>query len=348
MKVLLELLGDAARALSNLEDAGELRPESREKLKRALNRIVREGEGLLEAIEEADESGARRETSGGELVDRALAAMARDQHAKAEAILERGIEKHPDDVELFNHLGLARWERGEIRAAESAYRRAMEVGLECAERAGPNRCREPSGEYLRALEGRALCLYRLEHFDAAFDLFRALGSLAPAKYGGCHYLAGEIRHLQGRPAEAAECYERSPEEPSVHYNLGLARYEVGEREAAVRVLVRGFAANPYIAASLLDRDLEEYSGPGGYLGTATYAAEFLEASSELWERSPGAVRFLERCFEHPAVRDFLGGAGDRRETEGVDRQERESGCEGAHRASRGIEGVVREVVGRLE
>lgn len=348
MKVLLELLGDAAHALSKLDGVDELRPKSRGKLRSVLERIADESSELLADLEEAERVEESDDGERGDLLERALAALAREKHGEAESILRRGLEEGSTDIELLNHLGLACWEQGKLGAAESAYGRAMEVGLEELERTGDNRCSHPSSEYLRAVEGRALCLYRLEAFDRAVALFETLGSVAPDQYAGCYYLAGEIRHLQGEAAEAVEYYRQSPDEPSVHYNLGLALYELGRHEEAARTMIRGFAGNPYIASLLLDREPGEPSGPGGYLGSATYAEEFIEACSNLWEGERGAIRFLERCFEHPSVREFLRGDGAVSEGSPSDRGTESAPSRSEPNEGSKIDGIASDVVDRME
>jgi len=348
MKVLLELLGDAAHALSKLDEIDDLRPDAREKLRSVLERIADESSARIDELAEAESCETREDGERDELLERALATLARERHQEAESMLRRGLEEHSSDIELLNHLGLACWEQGKLGAAEGAYGRAMEAGLKALERTGDNRCSHPSSEYLRAVEGRALCLYRLEQFDRAVTLFATLGSAAPDQYAGCYYLAGEIRHLQGRSEKAVDYYRRSPDEPSVHYNMGLALYDLGCHEEAARTMIRGFAGNPYIASLLLDRESGESAGPGGYLGSATYAEEFIAACSKLWKGQRGALRFLERCFEHPSVREFLRGDGAVSEGSPSDRGTKATSASNRRGENSEIDGIASDVVDRME
>ncbi len=307
MKVLLELIEDAASVLENLEDVDELRSQSRRRLRELLETVSEESARLLRDVDECDRSEQAREhrRERDAILERGLAALAREQLGEAKSILTGGVEAFPEDVELLNHLGLTCWEQGELSEAEQWYERAMQAGLANARRVDGSTCESLSRGYFRAVEGRALCLQHLGEADRAISLFDALGTMAPGDYAGCHYLAGEILHDQGRLEEAIEAYGRAPDEPAVHYNLGLAKFAQGAYREAASTLIRGFVSNPHIAARLIGESVEIHHGAGGYLGSATYAEEFLEACEALWEQHPKAIEFMNHCYEHPLVRHHL-------------------------------------------
>ena len=311
MKVLLELIEDAATALENLEGVDELRPQSRKRLREVLDRLSDESARLLRRVDESrrptDKQDRRQRRDA--VLERGLAALARDRLDEAKSIFKRGIDEFSRDVELLNHLGLTCWERGELDEAEQWYERAMRAGLADAQNVEGSTCDSLSRGYFRAVEGRALCLRKLGNYDRAIELFDALGTMAPGDYAGCHYLSGEILHEQDRIDEAIVAYEKSPNEPAVYYNLGLAHFQSGDREVAATTLIRGFAANPHIAARLLDDRVDSLHGPGGYLGSATYAEEFVDACRPMWTEHPEALDFMQECFEHPLVRHHLKSVG---------------------------------------
>jgi tetratricopeptide (TPR) repeat protein len=315
MKVLLELLEDAASVLENLDDVDTLRPQSQRRLRELLEKVSEESARLLREVDESVDNregdGRRQERDG--ILERGLAALARDRLEEAKSILRDGVESFPEDVELLTHLGLACWEQGAIEEAEEWYQRAMSAGLVKARQVEGSTCRALSRGYFRAVEGRALCLRRLGEAEEAISLFDALGTMAPGDYAGCHYLAGEILHEENRLREAIEAYGRATEEPAVHYNLGLARFQLGDHRQAATTLIRGFVANPHIAARLLDAGPEVQDGAEGYLGSAAYADEFVDACRQLWAENPEAKRFMEHCFEHPLVRHHLEQIGARSE-----------------------------------
>ena len=350
MKVLLELIEDAAGVLENLDDVDDLRPQSRKRLRSLLETLSRESTRLLRDVDEVSDSdpAKNRRQKRDTVLERGLAALARDRLAEAKSILEKGVESFPEDVELLNHLGLTCWEQGQIEEAEQWYGQAMEAGLSAARRLEGSTCTALSRGYYRAVEGRALSLYRMEEYDRAVSLFDALGTMAPEEYAGCHYLAGEILHSRGRLQEAIEAYERSPDEPSAHYNLGLAHFQNGDREEAANKLIRGFAANPHIAARLLGESIDSLNGPGGYLGSATYAEEFVEACGDLWRDAADGLSFLEECFEHPLVRHYLDEVGIR--SERADQPEGDGESRVARRFGQrnDVAGIARQIVDRTE
>ena len=348
MKVLLELLDDAANVLSNLDRIDDLRPESQKRLRKLLERLSSESARLLREVDSADsgdEESTRQERRDA-VLERGLAAIARKRLDEAEEILRRGVESFPGDIELLNHLGLACWEKGAFDDAEGWYHRAMEIGLADANRAKGNTCASLSRGYFRAVEGRALCLDQMGESDRAVELFDALGTMRPDDYAGCHYLAGEILHAEGRVGEAIEAYRRSPDEPSVHYNLGLAYFQQGDTERAARTLIRGFAANPHIAAQLLDTKVGRLGGPGGYLGSATYAEEFLEACRGFWMQQPRAIAFLAECYDHELVRDYLERLRHQADEGKQPRERTPSG--GDDSSEREVDGIARRVIERID
>lgn len=351
MKVLLELIEDAAKALENLEDVDELRPQSRRRLRELLETLSDESARLLRDVDASERAPEEREREDrrNQVLERGLAALARDQLDEAKSIFRRGVDQFSNDVEMLNHLGLTCWERGELPEAEKWYERAMEAGLAEAEQRDGSTCESLSRGYFRAVEGRALCLRKLGAYDRAISLFDALGTMAPGDYAGSHYLAGEILHEQDRIDEAIEAYEKSPEEPAVYYNLGLAYFQCGDRQEAATTFIRGFAANPHIAARLLDDCVDSLHGPGGYLGSATYAEEFVEACRQMWSEQPEAVDFMRRCFEHPLVRHHLQTVGVDSETSEPDAAGLDASPSETTEAESGVvAGIARRIVERTD
>ena len=148
------------------------------------------------------------------------------------------------------------------------------------------------------MEGKALCLDRLRDYDGALPLFESLADMNSVEYSGCRYLAGEIRHTLGELEAAVQDYQRVPTEPAVLYNLALANFQLGRHEAAATTMIRAFVGNPAIAELLLDRAPSGHVAVPGYLASEDYAFEFTQACAHLWA-SDDALRFLERCFDHP-------------------------------------------------
>lgn len=294
MKVLLELLGDVSQLLSALDDLESIRPESRAKMRSLLETLNKETVRLTGPRHDAE----RRETMFG----RALEAIAHQRLDEAREILEAAVEAFPGDCELYNHLGLVAWESGDIEGAESFYHRAIEHGFpnEDADWFAPR-----ARPFLRAMEGRALALYRLGRCDEALGIFDSLAAMNPAEFAGCRYLAGEIRHKRGDVEEALADYCLVPTEPAVLYNIGLAHFQLGHREEAAQAWLTAFVSNRHIAHGILRRGEAPDTSMPGYLAGESYAVEFVEACSDLWGSVAGARAFLARCYDHPLVQAHL-------------------------------------------
>lgn len=291
MKVLLELLGDVRQLLSAIDSLDDVRPESREKLQALLEALT------VEAVRLLDTQAAARGGREG-MFQRALEAISQQRLDEAAKILAGAVEKYPRDAELHNHLGLVAWEQGALADAVEHYDDAISAGF--PGEGHVDWYQERHRPFLRAMEGKALCLYRVKRFEEALPLFEALADMNSVEYGGCRYLAGEIRHTLGETEAAVEDYERVPSEPAVLYNLALGYWELDRFEDAATTLIKAFVGNTHIAELLLHRTLTKLVQVPGYLASEAYAREFVDACHHLWDK-PDAQRFLERCFDHPLV-----------------------------------------------
>jgi tetratricopeptide (TPR) repeat protein len=287
-------MGDVSRLLASLGKMDDVREDSRERLTDLLKSLHGECERLL------DEPTSSGEISRDARLQTALAAMAQHEFGKARDVLESAIEAFPEDPELYNHLALSLWELGDIEGAARWYETAACHAFPTDDLVDWYDPRH--ADYLRSMEGRALCLYRLERYDEAVERFESLAEMNSIDYMGCRYLAGEIYHIQGRLDEAIERYEGVTQEPAVLYNLGLAYYERGDLEKGASVLIRAFVSNQHIAGGLLAMPVRALTSGTGYLGSEAYAEQFLDACLVLWHRIPAAIEFMRRCFDHPLVR----------------------------------------------
>ena len=300
MKVILELLGDASRVLNGVEGLGDFRPESRRRVRELLKQLHLESGRILETEDQEED----RDIDGRTMfMERALEAISTNEHEVARGILEDAVSEFPEDFEFLNYLGLVSWEQGDLRQAEMAYHRAVQARFGTGLDAEAVESEEDSA--LRAVEGRALALYRLGELEKALEYFEWLGEHFSEQYVGCRYLAGEVHHLRGDVEAAISWYERVPVEPAVLYNLGLARYQNHQLDEAAFTLIRAFVSNVHIARILLGRYGPQKSCTPGYLGSEAYAREFVDACLRLWHASEGGVHFLERCFDHGLVQSHL-------------------------------------------
>ena len=312
MNVLLDLLEDATELLDNLDDVEELRASTRRRLHRLLTTLISRSNELVESLEEHDEpasevgSPVESEVEPGEArLQRGLAALARDRLDDARDVFREAVEEDPHDIESLNHLALTCWESGDIAAAATWYERAMQAGLRSLESSGDSTPKPPSRDYVQAIEGRALALYRLGELDEAASLFEAIVGMPVAKSEGCRYLVGEIRHRQGRPGEAVDWYRSAAPEPSVWYNHALALWQLDAPVDAAEMLIRAFRANRHIAGRLAgDPVSTDEKNAAGYLGSPGYADEYMDACRGLWS-SAEATELIADCWNDPNVQRYL-------------------------------------------
>ncbi len=311
MKVLLEILDDASQLLAALDRIDDLRPETRQKLEVLLESLCEESTRLLrdeqaEGVEPTPTSGERFERRCREwLLQRSLEALAAQDYERALKFLNEGAETFPEDAEFANHLGLVHWERGEFDKAADAYAKAMAAAFPVAADGDIDWHDPANHDYLRAMEGRALCLTRLDEHDEALELFDVLANMDPVDYAGCRYMAGELRHMRGDVAGAIDDYRLGPVEPASLYNLGLAYFQDGQTEAAAGTFIRAFVSNVHVVHIFSGRQTAVESCVPGYLGSRDYAMDFVCACGKLWDGQSTALDFMETCYDHPLVQAYL-------------------------------------------
>ena len=309
MKALLELVDQLLYLMEehDLPDAMETAQQT--ELKGVLEGMAREAVTLAGAIRQdlsAREADAKEAQRREELLQRALEAIAKGYYQDAESTLESALLEFPDHHEYYNHLGLVAWERDDMLRAERYYARAAELSLGQMEALELGWSVAQNRGYLRALEGRALSLYRLGRLDEALELFYTLAGTCVPDYQGCYYLAGEIHHMRGELDEAITAYRQSPNEPSVLYNLALAEYQSHDLKASAATFIHAFVSNHFICEALLALPFNnDFDTLEGYLASPSYAEEFIEACACIWERCDDARAFMARCYEDPLVQRQL-------------------------------------------
>lgn len=310
MKALLELLDQLLYLIEESDTVeGAIAPAHQPEARAVLEGMAREALGLAQAIREeldAREVDAAEAARREELLQQALEAIAHERFSAAERVLEAALDEFPDHHEYYNHLGLVAWERDDMARAERYYARAAELSLSQMTAMDLGWGHAHNRSYLRALEGQALCLYRVGQLDEAVELFETLAQTCVPDYQGCHYLAGEIYHVRGELEEAIARYERSPVEPSVLYNLALAHFQSHALEEAAATFIRAFATNRHICEQLLGRPrARDFDALEGYLASPSYAEEFMDACGGLWDGARDARAFMSRCYEDPLVQRRL-------------------------------------------
>ena len=168
--------------------------------------------------------------------------------------------------------------------------------------------------YLRALYGHAMTEWQQGRFSqTAADLQRLL-TLNPSDNQGVRFLIPLVHLLEDNDAEALrslELYELNyPDdycEPALLFGKGLVQWRIGSEEMAREAYRMAMIKNIYIAPLLLDLPLPPsdiwHPNDRSEFG---YAQDFIQSYATLWDRDPGALRFLrEILMELTSVMDQI-------------------------------------------
>ena len=140
---------------------------------------------------------------------RALALHRSGRFAKAEAAYRRLLQSEPENLEVLNHLGLLRYQRGDAVQALSFLRRAVTANPRSAA------CHLHLG----------LVLEQSLELEAALASYREAARLAP-RAADAPFNQGLVLLRLHRPAEAEECFRRvlcvAPRDAEAALNLGHA------------------------------------------------------------------------------------------------------------------------------
>lgn len=176
---------------------------------------------------------------------------------------ERAIDVDPDNPDAWCGRGKAAYDLGRLERADRDFRRAMRLasrdlksprtsrasGRPNARRWWADAATRP---YLRALHGHGLCRFWLGSYDDAARIFRKLLKLAPTDPLDVRFLIGETYLRMGRIERAIRELERVEDDPDALYNLGLARFFLGDFSGSVNAFRRGVFANLYLPAMLTE------------------------------------------------------------------------------------------------
>lgn len=200
----------------------------------------------------------------------------------AASLYEELLEQEPASPKLWNELGVARHQAGQLEAAETAYRRALSLdpvyalawnnlgvalhyhgASDAAERAYRAALSEDraTADVWRNL---ALLLQRAGRRDEAFSAYRNAVELDPGAALAWTGL-GTLFMERGAPHRAKEvlmrAVEADPDLAEARYQLAFALSAVGDYPGALRETQRALELNPYMPQSrfrlLIDLQYEE-------------------------------------------------------------------------------------------
>ena len=149
----------------------------------------------------------------------------RSRSSDARAVLDEARARVPETASMRFQLGELEAQRGELTAAISEYRRALELDP-----------RLPSARF-----GLASTLRRTGQYDAALAAFEELSALDPG-YPGLALERGLLFEARGEAEQAVAFYERAlgehPDDPDLLLRLGAAQVAANDIEAAQATLER--------------------------------------------------------------------------------------------------------------
>lgn len=191
------------------------------------------------------------------------------------------------------------------RSVEEA-QELYEAGVQAGERAlGAEAFAEYEGHfwgvmetrpYMRAREGLADCLWRLDHRAEAIEHYEEMLRLNPGDNQGIRYTLLPCLLEEGRESEAEQLLRTYDEDVAAVWlytrALLLFRQEGPSEEATAR-LQEALEVNPHVPGYLLGlrrlpRQLPPYMG----LGDETEAAYYVAESNHLWLQQEGAMDWL--------------------------------------------------------
>jgi tetratricopeptide (TPR) repeat protein len=148
--------------------------------------------------------------------------------------------------------------------------------------------------YMRARCGLALELWRQGERAAAIAEVEDMLRLNPNDNQGMRYALLDWLLAEGRDAEAAALHARYGEEDSAAWAyaaalLAFRREGAGAAEAALR---KALAANPHVAAVMLEREKPADDSGGHTLGSPAEAAGVARGALPAWQASEGALDWL--------------------------------------------------------
>jgi len=224
-------------------------------------------------------------------------------------LYRKAVKLDPNHGDALTHLGIAAYERGRLKQAEELYRAAIEAEEPKLERDGDevhwgiieNR------PYLRALGNLALCHRRRRRWGEALEIHLRMLRLNPNDNQGVRALVGEELHRVGRLEEAIVAHERAQEFPACNFGLALALLAAGRATDAALPLLRGIAANRYVAPMLLGEPWGRLEcSHMTSLAEPEEASAYVEGAADLWRKTDGSAGFLRSWWAAAPVRAWRG------------------------------------------
>lgn len=236
-----------------------------------------------------------------QVLDRAWRARGR----RALVLARQALEIWPDCADAWSLLA--------ARAPDPETARELYVrGVVAAERAlGPEIFREEAGRfwgiletrpYMRARQGLAEALEELGRLEEAAEHLQELLRLNPNDNQGVRDTLSHLLIVLGRDAEAEELLGRYDKDPSaaMSFPRALLRFrKEGDSFEARRLLTRAGRTNPFVSGFLLGTRRMPPPADMYAPGSEEEAVLYRLLAYKAWERTPGALDWLQQRTAPP-------------------------------------------------
>ena len=230
-------------------------------------------------------------------------------------LFRSALKLDPQHADAHNHVGIVSLEARKLKDADRHFRAAIEGGLRYVERDGK---KVPWGiienrPYLRGLANLALTLAEQKKWAEALAIHRQMLKLNPDDNQGARFLIGGECLRVGDNAGAIAAFEHGMrEEVGCAFGLALARLRAHGRSAEIgEALLRGFAANRYVAPMLLGEtwerlaafhgDVNQRPMHGTSMAEPDWAKDVINAQADLWQAVPRGAEQLRFWWAAPPV-----------------------------------------------
>lgn len=257
-------------------------------------------------LESAPTSPSRGESSD-QLSRRLLESAQRIRSPRRrEAYLHKCLELHSANAAARVELADMEFSRGEWKKCYDNYREAMENEKGRWEDRSPIWWEDQATRpLLRALYGMGMTLWHQgKHVETA-EFFYTILTINPRDHQGVRFYLPMLYLLSELYEEACDFYRKYEQkytgdfpDPAFHFGWGLVLSLEGEEQRAKEKYRIGILRNNYLAPALLEEAEpttqvwfpNDRCEPG-------YAAEFVDSYSVLWDREPGALRWVREAWE---------------------------------------------------
>jgi tetratricopeptide (TPR) repeat protein len=151
--------------------------------------------------------------------------------------------------------------------------------------------------YMRAMQGKASCLWELDRRQEAIEIYNEMLRLNPGDNQGVRYALADLLLSMGRDAELAKLLRQFKDDASAVWRFTQALLEfrkTGNSPKANRLVQAALEFNPHVLPYLsgkkrIPKRLPDYIGFGDENEASVYAANHLN----YWRRTPGALDWLQ-------------------------------------------------------